>query len=82
VNCAENVAVHNERSRHGGCEDDPVGFAWHHGYAGRKVGAYRETVRLHRVLIADEDANHITLVHSNDRPGIRRSSMAYAIVEP
>ena len=82
MNRTENVAVHHEFSSHCGRENDSVGFAGRYGYADREVGLYRETVGLRHVLVADEDANHIPLLHSNDRPRIQRRSMAYAIVEP
>ncbi len=82
MDCAENVTVHYERSRYRGCKDDPVGFARRHGYACGEVGAYRETVWLRRVLVADEDVNFITPLYSDDGPRVCRRSVAYAVVEP
>jgi hypothetical protein len=82
MNRTEDVAVHNERSRYGSCEDDTVCLAYHYGHASRKVCAYRETMRLRGVFIADDDTNHITPVHTNDGPRVRGRSVTYAIVKP
>jgi hypothetical protein len=82
MNRTEDVAVHNERSRHVSCEDDTVSLAHHYCYASRQVSAYRETVRLRRVLVADDYANHIALMHYNYRPRVRRRSVTYTIVKP
>jgi hypothetical protein len=81
MNRAENVTVHHECSRHRGCEDDTVGLAHHYCHAAREICGNRETVRLRRVLVADEDANHIALVDSNHGPWVCGGSVSYTIVE-
>jgi hypothetical protein len=81
MNRAEDVAVHNKCSRHSSREDDTVGLAYHYGYTLRQVCAYRETVRLRRVLVADQDANHVTLVDLNHGPRVRGRSVSNAIVK-
>jgi hypothetical protein len=82
MNRAENVTVHDECSRHRGCEDDTVGLANHYCHAAREICVNRETVRLRRVLIADEDTNHITLVDANHGPRVRRRTVSYTVVKP
>jgi hypothetical protein len=82
MNSAKDVTIKYERAWHSGCEDDSVRVTRRQDHAFVEVALYSKAMGLRHVLVADEDVNHIALLHSNDRPRIRRRSVAYAIVEP
>lgn len=81
VNGAKNVTVNNEFSWLSSCERNSVSFAGGHCDASGEVCAYRETVRLCRILVTDNDADKLTLLHPDNRPRVRWCSVTYAVVE-
>ena len=82
MNGTKDVAIHYERTRHSGCEDDFERVTRGHDHASVEIGLYRKAVGLRRILVTHQDSNRISFVYMDHRPWIQRRSVGYAVVEP